>query len=76
MQGFSDQSTWQSSLLVPLSLAEFRKHFSGRLKSLCRPLSTFYSPKVEHKHPAEHQVVGELVAEGLHEVVRENSAPS
>lgn len=62
--------------MIPSPPAKFREHFSGRLKSLCRLLSTFRTPKVEHKHLAEHQVVGELVAKGLHETVRAHSAPS
>lgn len=76
MQGLSDQSTWPSSLLIPSPPENFREHFSGRLKSLCRPLSMFRTPKVEHKHSAEHQVVGEIIAKGLHETVRALSAPS
>ena len=36
----------------------------------------FYSIKVEHKHPAEHQDAGKWITEGLHEAIRTSSAPS
>ena len=48
--------------MVPPSPAEFREQVLRYLGSLCGPLPMFRSPKVEHKHPAEHQVTGERVA--------------
>ena len=62
--------------MVPLSLDEFREHVLEYLKSFCGLLPMFCSPKVEHKHPVEHQVVGEQVIKRRHEMVRANSTPS
>ena len=76
VQSLSGQPTRTSSLLVPPFSTEFREHFSRCHESLCRPLPMFRLPKAEHKHSVEHQVVGERVAQRLHEVVRASSAPS
>ena len=62
-------------LLLPFPV-EFCEHFLEHLGSLCKQLPMFCSPKGEHKHSIEHQVVGERVAQRLHEVVRASSAPS
>ena len=73
VQSLSSQPTRPSSLMVPLSLVEFRKHVLRYLRSLCGPM--FCLLKAEHKHLAKHQAVEEQVTQRLHEAVRVSSTP-